>query len=55
MITKTITPDYSVESSPQVGKMVIEYRIFRLLVYRKVLYTPFYFGFKEYDGFISHF
>ncbi|MHC1780035.1 MAG: hypothetical protein AB9922_07335 [Bacteroidales bacterium] len=55
MLTKKTTPTISSDSSGKITKMIIEYRLFGLLIYRKELFTPFYYGVKEYDGFTTRF
>jgi len=46
MITKTINP---ILSGTKVAGTVVEYRLFGILICRKTLYLPTYFGAEEYD------
>ena len=49
MITKTTTPLISDCNEPQIIGSQTEYRVFGLLIYRKILYFPNKYGIDSWD------
>ena len=49
MITKTTTPLISDWKDPQIIGTRTEYRVFGLLIYRKILYLPNNYGIDSWD------
>lgn len=48
MLIKDITPILSEDKQKCVGVQV-EYKLFRILLYRKRMYTPGYYGLEEWE------
>ena len=46
MMTRTTSPIFS---GGKVAGTKVEYRLFGILLYKKVLYTPMWYGIEHYD------
>ena len=51
MITKRVYPEFV---GDKVVKMIAEYRLFGILLCKKIWMTPFFYGKKEWDGWITN-
>lgn len=59
MITKKIYPEYKIDNSRNepmmlVTKMITEYRLFGILLLKREVFTPNFYGYKYYDCFTAN-
>lgn len=60
MITKKTykefqTKDYHDDKMVVVTKMITEYKFLGVTIYKKVLFTPMYYGYQYHEGFVECF